>query len=162
MKNHIKNIIVGVVVILLSFIFISCSGGSDENVVERESEVDSLVYYDFKESLKNGIKPILVEIYDGKIYVDDRLIYTDEVFAASDGLKLLNILSHSFLVKKNNEIDNTNYTINPFLFSSDVQKMIMTINGSKWDDKESIDEEYFNAINNIGSNMMINFPTSGM
>ena len=150
MKNYIKNIIVGVAVILLLFIFASCGRDTDENVVERESEVDSLVYYDFKESLKNGIKLIPVEIYDGKIYVDDRLIYTDEVFAASDGLKLVNILARSFLVKKNKEIDNTKYTINPFLFSSDVQKMIMTINGSKWDDKESIDEEYFNAINNIG------------
>ena len=150
MKNYIKNIIVGVTVILLSSIFTSCGGGSDENVVERESEVDSLVYYDFKESLESGMKLIPVETYDDKIYVNDRLIYTDEVFAASDGLKLVNILSQSFLVKKNNEIDNTNYTINPFLFSSDVQKMIMTINGSKWDDKDSIDEEYFDTINNIG------------
>lgn len=150
MKNFIKNIIVGVAAILLLFIFASCGRGTDENVVERESEVDSIVYYDFKESLKNGIKLIPVEIYDGMIYADDRLIYTDEVFASSDGLKLVNIISQSFLVKKNKEIDNTNYTINPFSFSSDVQKIIMTINGSKWDDKDSIDEEYFDTINNIG------------
>ena len=150
MKECIKNIIFGVIIILILPTFMACSKSDNRDAVKRETEVDTLIYNDFKSSLNDRGEFIPVEIYDGKIFVDNRLIYMSDLNAAADGLRLVTMLSQSFLVNKNKRIFNTNYSINPFLFSSDMQKIIMTIDGSKWDDKENIDSEYFDTINDIG------------
>ena len=149
-KNYVKNFITVSAIMILLVIFTACGKKNDGNVVERETEVDSLFFHDFKKSLNDKGELIPIEMYDGMVYYNDKLLYVDEASAVSDGFKIVNMLSHSFLVNKNKKLANLKYEINPFMFPSDVQRIIMTVDGSKWNDKDSIEKEYFDFINKVG------------
>ena len=150
MKVGIKNLIIRILTILILILLVACGKSNNDIIEERETEVDALFYNDFKASLDKRERFIPIEIYDGMIYLNNRLLYLDDISAAADGFRVVSMLSQSFLVNKNNNSLNNIYEINPFLFSSDIQKMIMTIDGSKWEDKDNIDKEYFDTINDIG------------
>ena len=148
-KEKIKKLIISAIIILLLSTVVSCGKNGDDEL-ERETEVDSLFLNDFKASLNDREAFIPIEIHDGMIYFEDRLIYMDDTYAAADGFSIVTMFSETFLLNKNKKDLDNNYSINPFMFSSDIQRVIMTVDGSKWDDKDNIDKSYFDAINEAG------------